>query len=213
MLSLKAPLTTGRRVLPPENVVVVEIGRHVGARRRRGARRLWPRGTRAPRGGGRPIGLRNDVEERPQLVDVAEAPPGAAGGQTRSARVTRRSTTHFCSVCESRNRWVFPSSVVSIHDGVGVTGRSGCGTGGGVPADRPGDLLAIVSGRSRAPDDEGVPAGGALNGGATLRDARVIELVFGLTAIATYVHLAETLTGGTRPALRLRKHTTPADDD
>jgi hypothetical protein len=46
--------------------------------------------------------------------------------------------------------------------------------------------------RACAPDDEGVPAGGALNGGATLRYARVIELVFGLTAIATYVHLTGT---------------------
>ena len=66
--------------LAAENVVVVEIGRHVRARRRRGARRLRPRGTRAPSGGGRPISLRDDVEEGPQLVDVAEAPPGAAGG-------------------------------------------------------------------------------------------------------------------------------------
>jgi hypothetical protein len=35
--------------------------------------------------------------------------------------------------------------VVSIHEGVGVTGLSGCGTGGGVPADLPVDRSADLS--------------------------------------------------------------------
>ncbi len=53
-----------------------------------------------------------------------------AGGVTRSSRPTRRSTIHFCSVVGSRKRWVFPSSVVSSHDGPDASAASpGVGVG------------------------------------------------------------------------------------
>ncbi len=122
---LNASLSAGRRTRPPVRTSsssrsAETYGRDCAV----AAGRLRAGGAGAPRGSSGAIGLRDHIEERPQLVDVAERRQAPPRGHTLSARVTRRSTTHFCSVCESRNRWVFPSSVVSIQSGVGVPDRT-----------------------------------------------------------------------------------------
>lgn len=58
------------------------------------------------------------------------ASQGPPARDSRSERVALRSTIHFCSVLRSRNRWTFPSSVLSVHSGTSGSAGLGLSPGG-----------------------------------------------------------------------------------
>ena len=150
--------------------------------RRRPRRRRVPRAaTSVPAGlgpshprharGRRTVRLIDEIEERPQLVHVAE--PACASRPARSpGRSGRRGADDPFAASSDRG-----------SDAPSLLGRRTCGRRrhlGRRTRRRRGGLLAR--------HDERVTAGRALHGRAALGDAVVIELVFGLATIAANVH-------------------------
>ena len=183
-----------------EDIVVVEIRRDVRPRLlRRGPWRLRPGGTRPARGHGAAVRLRHHVEKRAQLVEVAEAPPGPS----------RRADAIAAGHAPLDHPFL---QGLRIAEPVGLAFVGGEHPRGSGVAAGPWGQRRRGPGGTRRRHDEGVSARRALHGGAILRHARVIELVFGLATIAAYVHFAGAQLAGRFPATIDGKHTTPGVD-